>query len=85
MGKGEEDEGYFGFKIQPYCSSTQSYCNANAQSINDGFLTFMNTSIIYLCLPENRFEPENKKLMNNIIINNVNMNLRFMKDTSAFE
>lgn len=45
----------------------------------------MNLSIIILDLPENRFDPNSTKFINSLVTANLNMNFRYMKNTTSME
>lgn len=51
MGANRSSYGYFGLRIDPFCSSTGSYCQSNAASTNNNFFNFINNTSVYLFLP----------------------------------
>jgi len=51
MGQNGSDFGYFGFLIEPYCSSTAAFCEANAAYINNNLASFINRTYIKFYLP----------------------------------
>lgn len=85
LGKTPSDYGFFGFRIEPYCASTPGYCNSTATSVNSNFLTFMNNSPIWLFLPENRFDPDKQKFINNLVEQKLNINSFYMNNQSAMD
>lgn len=79
----DSDYAYFGFRVEPYCSSTALYCSTNAALINDNFLNVMNRTQTLLFLPENRFDTNSTTLINNMVSTPLNINYRFMNNASA--
>jgi len=75
--------GYFGFRVEPFCLSTPSYCNNLSNTTINNFLKFINSTYAYLFLPENRFDPGTKRVINNLAYQPLNINYRYMKDTAA--
>lgn len=67
MGQNGTNFGYFGFKVEPYCSLTAAYCSSNAATINSNFLSFINSTYVYLFLPENRFDPFTNTFKNRLV------------------
>ena len=80
-----DDYGFFGFTVEPYCSSTASYCSNYASVVNDNFLSFINTTSSYLFMPENRFNVNTSTFFNNLVQAQLNINHLYMKNTSALE
>lgn len=51
LGKTPSDYGFFGFRIEPYCASTPSYCNSTTSTVTSNFIDFMNNAPVLLFLP----------------------------------
>jgi hypothetical protein len=72
-------------RIEPYCASTPSYCQANQITSNSNFIDFMNNAQILIFLPENRFDPDKRKFINNLIQQSININYFYMNNMSSME
>lgn len=77
------DYGYFGFRVDPYCTSSAAYCQVNSNIVNDNFLTVMNATSVYLMLPENRFDPNSTEFVNNLVQATLNINYRYFNNLTA--
>jgi hypothetical protein len=85
LGKSSTNYGYFGFRLEPFCASTPGFCSTTATSSNTNFINFMNNALVYLFLPENRFDPEGRKFVNNLVFQGLNINRFYMNNASAME
>ena len=48
-------------------------------------MKYINDTYNYLFFPENRYDEENDKLINNLIVQQLNINYRYMNNLSSFE
>ena len=85
VGSSGSEYGYFGLRMEPYCSSTAAFCSTYSNLTNNNFLQLINTTGTYLFLPENRFDSVNQTFMNNLVYTPLNINNRYLRDTSAYE
>jgi hypothetical protein len=85
MARSNGNYGYFGFRLEPYCSSTASYCATYASQINDNFLSFINGTLVYLFLPENRYDVNASRLVSGLVLTHLNINFRYLHNTSGLE
>lgn len=55
-GFGTSHEAYFGFRLDPYCSGTATYCQSISATLKTNFFSFINSFGLTLYLPANSYD-----------------------------
>lgn len=63
------NEAYFGVRLDPYCAGLPAECNARKNQTIADFLKFINYNTYGVYLSENRYSPDQNRIVSGIAVN----------------